>query len=221
MPIQTEYTLQEDLSEQDLMRLRESEAVSIDTEMTGLDPNRDLLCLVQICDHDGIVNFVRTPDWEKAVNLKALLADAAIMKIFHFALMDCSFLLKKTGVEPANLYCTKIASKLARTYSPDHGLGKIVQELLGTKLDKTQQTTFWLARELTPAQLKYAANDVMWLNELRAELDSILKAKGALPTGVTYLELNERCRSMLPTLIQLFANGWSLGESDRGAVFTH
>lgn len=221
MPIQTEYTLQEDLSEQDLIRLKESEAVSIDTEMTGLDPDRDILCLVQVCDHDGIVNFIRTRNWEKAENLKALLSDISVMKIFHFALMDCSFLLKKTGVEPANLYCTKVASKIARTYSPDHGLGKIVQELLGTKLDKSQQTTFWLAPELTAAQLKYAANDVMWLNELRAELDSMLDAKGTLPTGITYRELNERCREMLPTLIQLFANGWDLGDSNRYAVFTH
>jgi len=221
MPIQTEYRLQHDLTEQDLSRLKESEAVGIDTEMTGLLPHRDLLCLVQICDHDGIVNFVRTSDWSATPNLQALLQDAQVMKIFHFALMDGSFLLKNTGVETVNLFCTKVASKLARTYSPDHGLAKIVQELLDTQLDKSQQTSFWLAENLSEAQLKYAANDVMWLNELRAELEDILKTKGTLPSGISYWELNERCRHLLPTLIQLHTNGWDIASGDRNSVFSH
>lgn len=221
MPIQTEYCVQEDLTEVDLERLRQSEAVAIDTEMTGLDPRRDLLCLVQVCDHDGYVNFLRTADWTTAKNLKTLLGDETIPKIFHFALMDCSFLLQHTGVEPVNLYCTKIASKIARTYSPDHGLAKLVNELLDTKLDKTQQSSFWLAPELSQAQLKYAANDVMWLNELRAELESIMDYKGQLPSGISYRELNERCQAFLPTLVQLFLNGWDVGQGDRNAIFSH
>lgn len=143
------------------------------------------------------------------------------MKVFHFALMDCSFLMQKTGVEPKNLYCTKIASKLARTYSPDHGLAKLTQELLHTKLDKTQQTTDWLAEELTAAQLKYAAGDVIWLNELRASMEDLLKRKGTLPSGVSYTDLNHQCRNFIPTLCHLFLGGWNLGDSDRTAVFTH
>jgi ribonuclease D len=221
MPIQTEYRVQPDLTDQDLDRLRQSEAVAIDTEMTGLNPKRDLLCLVQVCDHDGLVSFLRTPDWTQATNLKALLQDQAVKKIFHYALMDCSFMLQYTGVEPVNLYCTKIASKIARTYSPDHGLARLVNELLDMKLDKTQQTSFWLAPELSQAQLKYAANDVMWLNELRAELESIMDKKGQLPSGLTYRELNERCQDFLPTLIQLFLNGWDVGQGDRNAIFAH
>ncbi|MEM6821253.1 MAG: ribonuclease D [Verrucomicrobiota bacterium] len=221
MPIQTEYVLQEDLTENDFVRLAESEAVAIDTEMTGLNPHRDLLCLVQVCDHDGYVNFIRTRDWSKAEYLKKLLADEKIMKIFHFALMDGSFLLKNTGVEPRNVYCTKVASKIARTYSPDHGLSKLVNELLDVKLDKTQQTSFWLSSKLSQDQLRYAANDVMWLNELRAELEHIMKQKGDLPTGLSYQELNEKCRIFLPTLIQLFLNGWQIGQSDRNAIFAH
>ena len=221
MPIQIEYRLQDDLTPEDLERLRASEAVAIDTEMTGLNAKRDLLCLVQVCDHDGYVNFLRTPDWSAAENLKTLLQDAEVPKIFHFALMDCSFLLEHTGVEPVNLYCTKIASKIARTYSPDHGLSKLVGELLDTKLDKTQQTSFWLAPELSQAQLKYAANDVMWLNELRAELESIMDHKGNLPSGISYRELNDRCQSFIPTLVQLFLNGWDVGQGDRNAIFSH
>jgi len=166
MPIQTEYIVQEDLTDLDLERLRQK-------------------------------------------------------KIFHFAMMDCSFLLHYTRVEPVNLYCTKIASKIARTYSPDHGLAKLTSELLGTKLDKTQQTSFWLAPKLSQAQLKYAANDVMWLNELRAELETIMDAKGALPSGMTYRELNDRCQDFLPTLIQLFLNDWDVGQGDRSAIFAH
>jgi len=221
MPIQTEYRVQEDLTQEDLERLRQSEAVAIDTEMTGLNARRDLLCLVQVCDHDGYVNFLRTPDWSIAANLKLLLQEPEIPKIFHFALMDCSFLLHHTGVEPVNLYCTKIASKIARTYSPDHGLAKLVNELLDTKLDKTQQTSFWLAPELSQAQLKYAANDVMWLNELRAELESIMDHKGDLSSGISYRELNDRCQAFIPTLVQLFLNGWDVGQGDRNAIFSH
>jgi ribonuclease D len=218
---QLEFQIQEDLTAEDMERLRASEAVSIDCEMTGLNPHRDLLCLVQVCDHDGRVNFLRTDDWTNAKNLKSVFSDPAIMKVFHFALMDCSFIMKKTGADPVNVYCTKIASKLARTYSPEHGLSRLTQELLNVKLDKSQQTTDWLADELTPAQLKYAANDVIWLNEIRATLDDLLKRKGELPSGESYHALNEKCRAFIPTLCHLFLGGWSLGDSDRTAVFTH
>ncbi len=218
---QLEFKIQEDLTAEDVERLRASEAVSIDCEMTGLNPHRDLLCLVQVCDHDGRVNFLRRSDWESAVHLRKILSDAQVMKVFHYALMDCSFLMKHAGAEPVNLYCTKIASKLARTYSPEHGLSRLTQELLSVKLDKTQQTTNWLAEKLTTAQLKYAANDVIWLNEIRATLNALLERKGALPSGVTYTELNEHCRAFIPTLCHLFLGGWSLGDSDRAAVFTH
>ncbi|MGF1678254.1 MAG: ribonuclease D [Candidatus Methylacidiphilales bacterium] len=221
MAIQTEYKLQTDLTDEDLQRLLRSEAVAIDTEMTGLNPHRDILCLVQVCDHDGLVNFIRTDNWKNTPRLQALLADAAVMKIFHYAVMDGSFLLKNTGVESANLYCTKVASKIARTYSPEHGLSKLVGEMLDIKLDKTQQTSFWLAPHLTPAQLKYAASDVMWLNELRIRLGEIMDLKGSLPGGPSYREINERCRAFLPTLIQLFLHGWDIGTGDRNTIFSH
>lgn len=218
---QLRFEIQDDLTPDDLKRLEQSEGVGIDCEMTGLNPHRDLLCLVQVCDQDGRVSYLRNGDWENATNLKRLLENEQVLKIFHYALMDCSFLIQKTGAAPRNLYCTKIASKLARTYSPEHGLSRLTQELLNVKLDKSQQTTDWLADELTPAQLKYAANDVVWLNEIRASLEDLLRRKGALPSGVSYLELNAQCRDFIPTLCHLFLGGWSLGASDRAAVFTH
>jgi ribonuclease D len=215
------YSIQADLTAEDLARLRKSEAVGIDTEMTGLNPHRDLLCLVQVSDHDGNVVFVKRRDWERAAGLRELLEDEGVMKVFHFALMDCSFLMKHTGAIPRNVFCTKIASKLARTYSPEHGLSRLLQELLEVKLDKTQQTSNWLAEKLSQDQLRYAANDVIWLNELRARLEKLLETKGSLPSGITYRELNERCRAFVPTLCHLFLGGWEVGGENRHAVFAH
>ena len=214
------YELKEDLTESDLARLRAAKTVALDCEMTGLNPNRDLLCLVQLSDGADPTLIVKTQDWTQAANLRALLLDPAVTKIFHFAIMDCGFLVKHVGVMPVNVYCTKIASKLARTYSPEHGLSSLVSELLGIDMDKTQQTTFW-GGALTERQLQYAARDVAYLIEIRQRLEKILKQKGVLPTGITYYELNLKCQAFIPTLTHLWVNGWDFGREDRSSVFGH
>lgn len=215
----TQFKLQEDLTEDDLERLLRCDAVAVDTELTGLNPNRDLLCLVQISDSERTVNFLKTRTWAGCENLKRLLLDPAVIKIFHFALADCSFFLTNLGITVQNAYCTKIASKIARTYSPEHSLGVLVKEFFRVELDKTQTSTNWLREDLTPEQLKYAANDVLWLIDLKRELDEIMLRKGSLPTGLTYTELNARCQAFIPNLVHLSVNGWDFGREDRNSVF--
>jgi ribonuclease D len=213
---------QPDLTADDLERLRRGGSVAVDNEMTGLNLNRDLLALVQLCDPNGHVTFVRTRDWHAATNLRALMLDAGVLKVFHYALMDCSFIVKHLGVMPVNMYCTKIASKLVRTYTSSHGLGSLVNELCGVQLNKTQQTTDWYSAELTRDQLEYAAGDVAWLLEIRQRLEAKLQARGTLPTGLSYAELNAQCQAALPTMVQLFLNGWSVGaDGEPTAVFAH
>jgi ribonuclease D len=213
------FPIQEDLTSQDLERLRRAAVIAVDTELTGLNPHRDLLCLVQIADGDSNVNFLKTTDWSQSLNLKALLMDPGVTKIFHFAVADCSFFLSHLGATVESAYCTKIASKIARTYSPEHSLSALIKEFFKVELDKTQTSTDWLRDDLTPEQLSYAANDVIWLIRLKAELDSLLRRKGRLPTGLTYTELNARCQALLPTLVHLAVNGWDFGREDRSSVF--
>ncbi len=211
-------SLQEDLTEDDLNRFRQAAVVAVDCEMTGLNPHRDLLCLVQICDRSGTVRIVRTQHWRDAQHLKALMQDAAVVKIFHFAIMDCAFLMQSLGVEVNNAYCTKIASKLARTYTEEHSLVTLVKEILGVELNKSEQSSFWLAEVLTAKQLTYAANDVLYLIELRERLSAMLERKGALPTGVSYVELNQSCQQFIPALVHLWVNGWDFGRQERSAA---
>jgi ribonuclease D len=217
-----ELITQDDLADADLERLRRSGIVALDCEMTGLNPQRDLLCLMQLCDRDGTVTFVRTQTWAEAHNLGVLLLDAAVVKVFHFALADGSFIVKQLGIMPQNMFCTKIASKLVRTYTQEHGLSALVRELFGVQLDKRQQTTDWFSTELSAEQLAYAANDVGYLIGIKEQLEAKLAARGLLPSGLSYAELNTRCQAFLPTLIHLQLNGWRLGsDGDAAAVFAH
>lgn len=213
--------LQEDLTIEDLKRIRASKIIAVDTELTGLNPNRDLLCLVQMCDQNGNLNFIKTKDWLKAKNLKTMLEDVSIKKVFHFALADCGFFLTKLGVETKNAFCTKIASKIARTYSPEHGLNTLVKEFLSKELDKSQTSTDWMRDDLSPKQLTYAANDVLWLLQIKSELENILERKGVLPTGISYVQLNEQCQAFIPSLVHLSVNGWDVGSEDRKSIFGH
>lgn len=213
------YYTTEDISKEDLDRLKSSKIIAVDTEMTGLNPNRDLLCLVQICDTDGNLNFVKTQNWINSQNLKEILNDDSVVKVFHFAIADCSFFLTKLGVNVQNSYCTKIASKIARTYSPEHSLSVLVKEFLAFELDKSQTSTDWLKEILTSSQLSYAANDVLWLIQIKEKLENIIKRKGKLPTGMTYEDLNVRCQAFIPNLVQLAVNGWDFGKEDRSSIF--
>jgi ribonuclease D len=150
--------------------------VAIDTETLGLNPHRDRLCLVQLSAGDGVAHLVQFDGSNYAApRLKALLKDPKITKIFHFARFDVAVLEKYLEVDTAPVYCTKIASKLVRTYTDRHGLKDLCSELLGIELSKQQQSSDWAAKDLSESQLAYAASDVLHLHKLKARLDDMLK----------------------------------------------
>ena len=153
-------------------------SVAIDTETLGLKPHRDRLCLVQLSSGDGKAHLVQVSPPYDAPRLKALLADPAIVKIFHFARFDVAVLRQYLGVETQPLYCTKIASKLARTYTDRHGLKDLVAEILHIDLSKQQQSSDWGAEKLSEQQLAYAASDVFHLHALKERLDQMLAREG-------------------------------------------
>jgi len=154
-------------------------SVAVDTETLGLNVNRDRLCLVQLSAGDGSAHLVQFDGSDySAPNLKALLTDPAVLKIFHFARFDIAVLERYLGIVTAPIYCTKIASKLVRTYTDRHGLKDLVGELTGVELSKQQQSSDWAARELTQQQLAYAASDVLHLHAVKAKLDAMLEREG-------------------------------------------
>jgi ribonuclease D len=153
--------------------------VAIDTETLGLNPHRDRLCLVQLSSGDGSAHIVQLAAGQyAATNLKALLTDPKTLKIFHFARFDVAVLEKYLGVMTAPVYCTKIASKLARTYTDRHGLKDLCAELAGVELSKQQQSSDWAAAELSDSQLAYAASDVLYLHTLKDKLEMMLAREG-------------------------------------------
>ena len=185
-------------------------AVAIDTETLGLNPNRDRLCLVQLSGGDGNADIVQiAPGQREAPRLTALLADPAIVKIFHYARFDIAVLNHAFGVMPGPLFCTKIASRLTRTYTDRHGLKDLIKDILDIDISKQQQSSDWAAEALTEAQLAYAAADVTHLHELRERLEMRLDREGRR-------ELAESCFRFLPTRARLDLAGW--GEED---IFAH
>lgn len=186
------------------------DAVAIDTETMGLDPNRDRLCVVQLSPGDGSADVVQIgPGQARAPNIERLLADRSVVKIFHYARFDVGVLQKTFGVMASPIYCTKIASRLARTYTDKHGLKDLTREVLGVDLSKQQQSSDWGAEELTDAQVAYAASDVLHLHALRQRLDAMLAREGR--TG-----LAGACFGFLPDRVRLDLAGWA--EAD---IFSH
>jgi ribonuclease D len=177
-------------------------SVAIDTETMGLNPHRDRLCVVQLSNGDGSADVVQIPkDHANAPNLKALLGNPAITKIFHFARFDVAALYHAFGVMPQPVYCTKIASRLSRTYTDRHGLKDLVREVLNIDLSKQQQSSDWGAQQLSEAQLAYAASDVLHLHALRERLDAMLAREGRT-------ELAKACFEFLPARAKLDLGGW-------------
>ena len=153
--------------------------VAVDTETLGLNPHRDRLCLVQLSAGDNTAHLIQFNAGDYAApRLKALLADLTVTKIFHFARFDLAVLEQYLGVQATPVYCTKVASKLVRTYTDRHGLKDLTGELLGIELSKQQQSSDWAASDLSPAQLSYAASDVLYLHKLKAKLDAMLERDG-------------------------------------------
>ena len=178
-------------------------AVAIDTEAMGLDPNRDRLCVVQLSPGDGSADVVQIAAGQtRAPNLERLLADVSIVKLFHYARFDLAMLAKTFNVMPQPVYCTKIASRLARTYTDKHGLKDLTREVLGVDLSKQQQSSDWGADTLSDAQVAYAASDVLHLHALREKLDAMLAREGRA-------ELAAACFRFLPERVRLDLAGWA------------
>jgi len=186
------------------------DSVAVDTEAMGLNPHRDRLCLVQLSRGDGDAHLVQfAAGCYDAPNLKRLLADPTVVKLFHFARFDIAILYHYLGVMPQPLYCTKIASRLVRTFTDRHGLRDLCKDLLAVDLSKQQQSSDWGAASLTEEQLRYAASDVLHLHALRARLDAML-------TRESRTELARSCFDFLPARALLDLAGWA--EQD---IFAH
>ena len=186
------------------------DAVAIDSETLGLNPHRDRLCVVQLSPGDGTADVVQIAAGQKqAPNLVALLENPGITKIFHYGRFDLAVLQQTFGVVTEPVFCTKIASRLTRTYTDRHGLKDICNELLGVSLSKVQQSSDWAAESLTPEQLEYAASDVLYLHRLREVLQGRLARDGRAAEAAA-------CFRFLPTRAKLDLMGW--GEED---IFAH
>lgn len=184
--------------------------VAIDTETMGLNPHRDRLCLVQLSSGDGTVHLVQiSQDQTEAPNLVRLLLDPDVLKLFHFGRFDIAVLAHRFGAVSRPVWCTKIASRLCRTYTDRHGLKQLCQELLGIDISKTQQSSDWGTAELSQAQMEYAASDVLYLHQLQTELITRLSREGRL-------EMAEACFGFLPERAMLDLAGWP--EED---IFAH
>ncbi len=176
--------------------------VAIDCETMGLNPMRDRLCLVQMSGGDGNAHLVQVAKGQtEAPNLCRMLADPNVLKLFHFGRFDIAAMQNAFGTVTAPVYCTKIASRLVRTYTDRHGLKNLLQELLGVDISKYQQSSDWGAAELTKAQIDYAASDVLYLHRLREELNKRLQREGRM-------EIAEACFDFLPMRANLDLAGW-------------
>jgi ribonuclease D len=185
-------------------------AVAVDTEAMGLNPHRDRLCLVQLSSGDGNAHLVQfAPGAYEAPRLKALMADPAVTKLFHFARFDLAMIYHYLGVMAGPVYCTKIASRLARTFTDKHGLRDLCKDVLNVDISKQQQSSDWGAATLTEQQLQYAATDVLHLHALRARLDTMLAREGRAGLARAAFEF-------LPTRVLLDLGGWA--EQD---IFAH
>jgi ribonuclease D len=222
MAASSEYTVVADIPDAVLKSYLAQPEIAVDTELQGLRLGRDQVCLVQLCDRDQQVCLVRPEGPTTAPNLKKLLTHPRTVKVFHYALTDVAFLQSSLDIAVHPYRCTKVMSKLARTYTDQHSLKDLVRELVGVELDKVSQSSNWQQRKLSPAQLKYAANDVLHLLAIYDALRQMLKERGKLPTGISAVELNEHSQQTLPTLVELILNGY--GDKDQGwetSLFNH
>ncbi len=183
--------------------------IAVDTEAMGLKPGRDALCVVQLSSGDGTAHLVQLSRDFDCPNLKRLLADTGVLKIFHFARFDVAMMKKWLDVDCAPVWCTKIASKLARTYTDQHGLKHVAKEVAGVDVSKAQQSSDWGREELSQPQMEYAASDVLHLHAIREGLLAMLEREGRL-------ELAEACFDFLPVRAALDLAGWE--DSD---IFSH
>ncbi len=200
----------------------QAKQIAIDTELQGLRLRRDELCLVQLCDRAKNICLLQPAPHKPPPNLTKLLTSSQLTKIFHFAITDVAFLRVSLDVQVHPYRCTKVMSKLIRTYTESHGLRELVHELMGVELDKEQQASNWSVKHPTQIQLRYAINDVLYLLPVYDTLMEMIENRGALPSGITALELNEAAQACLPALVELLINGY--GDRDDGwetSLFVH
>ena len=216
------YSITSDIPDNLLELYLSKQEIAIDSEFHGLRLYRDEVCLIQICDDKKNVCLVK-PDTNKVPpNLKQLLTDSGVTKIFHFAISDVSFIKTSLDIEVTPFCCTKVMSKLIRTYTQGHGLKDLCLELLGHELNKEQQQTNWSHNDLTQKQLEYAAKDVLDLIQIYHKLSQMMVNRPPLSTGTTIRELNIKAQSMLPGLVELLIHGY--GDKDGGwgsSLFSH
>ena len=216
------YTLNSDISDKLLKMYLAEPEIAIDTELHGLRLFRDEICLVQICDNKKNVSLVKPDTKQVAPNLKRLLTDPNVIKIFHFALSDVAFFKTSMKIEVTPFRCTKVMSKLIRTYTQGHGLKDLSQELLGHNLNKDQQQTNWAQNNLSSKQLEYAANDVLELIQIYRKLSEMMDNRPPLTSGTTVNELNNKAQAMLPSMVELLIHGY--GDKNGGwesSLFSH
>ena len=216
------YNLSADISDKMLEMYLEESEIAIDAELHGLKLYRDEICLVQICDDKKNVCLVRPNPEIIPTNLKRLLTDPNVIKVFHFALSDVAFFKTSMDIDVSPFRCTKVMSKIIRTYTQGHGLKDLSLELLGHDLNKDQQQTNWAQNNLSSKQLEYAANDVLDLIEIYRKLNEMIEKREPLSTGTTVCELNIKAQAVLPSLIELLIHGY--GDKNGGwesSLFSH
>lgn len=216
------YEVTADIPEPAMENYLSSDLLAVDTEMQGLQLGRDQVCLVQLCDRKGNVSLVRPVPPNAPANLKKVLTAPNVTKLFHYAISDVAFLRSSLGIEVHPYRCTKVMSKLVRTYSDKHSLKTMVQEFIGLDLSKENQSSNWGAPVLGDSQLEYAANDVLHLISIFEQLTTMIEQRGNLPTGLSAADLNRRSQESLPVMVDLVLNGY--GDRDRGwetSLFSH
>lgn len=217
-----EYKVIADIPDYMVAEYQKSGILAVDTELHGLKLYRDEICLIQMCDDEGNLCLVKPEPKKPGKNLRTVMENKKIMKVFHFALTDVAFFRTSLGIEVKPFNCTKVMSKICRTYTEGHGLKDLSQELLGMQMEKQQQQTNWARTDLSPEQLKYAANDVLNLVKIYRSLEEMINSRPPLSTGATLKDLNAKAQSVLPNLIELLIHGY--GNLDNGwqtSLFSH
>ena len=218
----TNYQLRDDISDELFKKYSNENVIAIDTELNGLKLYRDEICLIQICDDKKNVSLIKPSKKNLPPNLHRLLINKNIIKVFHFALTDVAFFKTSLNIDVTPFCCTKVMSKLIRTYTQNHGLKDLSLELLGNEIDKSQQQTDWSQSNLTNDQLIYAASDVIDLIHIYRKLNDMMIKRPPLSTGSTIIEINNKAQSMLPGMVELLVNGF--GDKNGGwesSLFAH
>ena len=217
-----QYNLTPDIPDNIIESYLSESEIAIDTELHGLRLFRDEVCLVQICDDKKNVCLIKPDKNQTPPKLKRLLTDSDVTKVFHFAISDVAFIKTSLNIDVKPFCCTKVMSKLIRTYTQEHGLKNLILEIHGKQINKENQQSNWDSSKLTENQLEYAANDVLYLVNIYRKLLEMMNKRSPLKSGITISELNQKAQSILPGLVELLIHGY--GDKDGGwesSLFSH